>query len=119
MPHVAPLAYAVTEACLRYGWQWHSELLTALKHNRNTVIDWAKSHPELEVTTGDATFLAWIESHNQTDLPERFVAQGVRLSPGHPFGSDTAVRLNFGTDPTTLHEALRRMDTALPSNRKR
>ena len=118
MPHVAPLAYAVTESCLRDGWQWHRELLTALQHSRNTVIDWAKSHPELEVTTGDATFLAWIESHNQMDLPERFAAQGVRLSPGHPFGSDTAVRLNFGTNPATLKEALRRMDTALLSYRE-
>ena len=118
MPHVAPLAYAVTQSCLRDGWQWHRELLAALQHNRNTVIDWAKSHPELEVTTGDATFLAWIESHNQMDLSERFAAQGVRLSPGGPFGSDTAVRLNFGTNPATLDEALRRMDAALLSNRE-
>ena len=118
MPHVAPLAYAVTQSCLRDGWQWHRELLAALQHNRNTVIDWAKSHPELEVTTGDATFLAWIESHNQIDLSERFAAQGVRLSPGGPFGSDTAVRLNFGTNPATLNEALRRMDAALLSNRE-
>lgn len=118
MPHVAPLAYAVTQSCLRDGWQWHRELLAALQHNRNTVIDWAKSHPELEVTTGDATFLAWIESHHQMDLSERFAAQGVRLSPGGPFGSDTAVRLNFGTNPATLNEALRRMDAALLSNRE-
>ena len=118
MPHVAPLAYAVTQSCLRDGWQWHRELLAALQHNRNTVIDWAMSHPELEVTTGDATFLAWIESHNQMDLSERFAAQGVRLSPGRPFGSDTAVRLNFGTNPATLDEAFRRMDAALLSNRE-
>jgi cystathionine beta-lyase len=113
MPHVAPLAYAVTESCLRNGWQWHSELITALQHNRDTVIEWAKSHPELEVTTGDATFLAWIESHTQTNLSERFAAKGIRLSPGTPFGSETAVRLNFGTNPATLDEALRRMDAAL------
>jgi cystathionine beta-lyase len=113
MPHVASLAYAVTESCLRNGWQWHSELITALQHNRDTVIEWAKSHPELEVTTGDATFLAWIESHTQTNLSERIAAKGIRLSPGTPFGSETAVRLNFGTNPATLDEALRRMDTAL------
>ena len=113
MPHVAPLAYAVTESCLRNGWQWHSELIAALQHNRDAVIDWAKSHPELEVTTGDATFLAWIESHTQTNLAERFAAEGIRLSPGIPFGSETAVRLNFGTNPATLAEALRRMDAAL------
>ena len=118
MPHVAPLAYAVTQSCLRDGWQWHRELLAALQHNRNTVIDWAQSHPEFEVTTGDATFLAWIESHHQMNLSERFAAQGVRLSPGGPFGSDTAVRLNFGTNPATLNEALRRMDAALLSNRE-
>ena len=113
MPHVTPLAYAVTESCLRHGWQWHGELITALKHNRDTVIEWATTHPELEVTTGDATFLAWIESYRHTDLSERFVAQGIRLSPGTPFGSETAVRLNFGTNPATLNDALCRMDAAL------
>ena len=113
MPHVATLAYAVTESCLRHGWLWHRELINALKQNRNTVTEWAKDYPELEVTTGHATFLAWIESYNQTDLSERFVRQGVRLSPGTAFGSDTATRLNFGTNPVTLGDALRRMDTAL------
>ena len=83
------------------------------KQNRNTVTEWAKGYPELEVTTGHATFLAWIESYNQKDLSERFVRQGVRLSPGTAFGSDTATRLNFGTNPVTLGDALRRMDTAL------
>ena len=113
MPHVATLAYAVTESCLRHGWLWHRELINALKQNRNTVTEWAKGYPELEVTTGHATFLAWIESYNQKDLSERFVRQGVRLSPGTAFGSDTATRLNFGTNPVTLGDALRRMDTAL------
>ena len=113
MPHVAPLAYAVTESCLRDGWHWHRELIDALKLNRSRVLDWAVTHPEFEVTTGRATFLAWIESHHQKDLSERFARQGVRLSPGTPFGSETAVRLNFGTNPATLDEALRRMDAAL------
>ena len=111
MPHVTPLAYAVTESCLRDGWDWHHELLDALRTNRQTVLDWAAQHPEFEVTTGHATFLAWIESHQRTDIAEHFAKRGVRLSPGKPFGSETAVRLNFGCSPATLSEALRRMDT--------
>ena len=55
---------------------------STLEQNRNTVTEWAKGYPELEVVTGHATFLAWIESYNQTDLSERFVRQGVRLSLG-------------------------------------
>lgn len=110
MPNATPLAYAVTESCLRNGWDWHHELLQALRSNRQTVLDWATQHPEFEVTTGHATFLAWIESHQRADLAEYFAKRGVRLSPGKPFGSETAVRLNFGCSSATLSEALRRMD---------
>ena len=113
MPHVTPLAYAVTEACLRDGWEWHAELIKALKINRDKVMRWASHYPQFQVTTGPATFLAWIESNTDTELAARFIDQGVRLSNGLPFGSETAVRLNFGTSPATLEEALRRMDAAL------
>jgi cystathionine beta-lyase len=110
MPHITPLAYAVTESCLREGWDWHHELLQALRANRQTVLGWATQYPELKVTTGQATFLAWIESHQRPDLAEHFAKCGVRLSSGTPFGSETAVRLNFGCSPATLSEALRRMN---------
>ena len=56
--------------------------------------------------------------HSQLNTTGDDDAQGVRLTPGRPFGSDTAVRLNFGTNPATLNEALRRMDAALLSNRE-
>lgn len=113
MPHVTPLAYAVTTSCLTDGWSWHDALLKALKNNRQLVTDWSVCYPEMTVITGHSTFLAWIESYHYTDLFERFLDHGVRLSPGAPFGSDTAVRLNFGCSPATLTEALNRLDSAL------
>ena len=113
MPNVAPLAYAVTASCLTDGWSWHDALLKALKNNRQLVTDWSLGHPEMTVITGHSTFLAWIESYHYTDLFERFLDHGVRLSPGATFGSDTAVRLNFGCSPATLTEAFNRLDSAL------
>jgi len=113
MPNVTPLAYAVTASCLTDGWSWHESLLKALRSNRQIVMDWAVCHPEMTVLTGHSTFLAWIESHGCTGLFERFLGHGVRLSPGAPFGSETAVRLNFGCSPATLTEALNRLDSAL------
>ena len=79
MPQVATLAYAVTESCLRHGWPWHRELINALKQNRNTVTEWAKGYPELEVTTGHATFLAWIESYNQKICRNVCTSRGAAL----------------------------------------
>ena len=113
MPQVSPLAYAVTASCLKDGWSWHDALLEALKNNRQLVMDWSGCHPQMKVITGHSTFLAWIESNNCNDLFERFLDRGVRLSPGALFGSNTAVRLNFGCSPATLTEAFNRLDSAL------
>ena len=113
MPHITPLAYSVTEACLNEGWDWHQALLEALCYNRSIVESWAVQHPELEITTGQASFLAWIESESDHDLTGRLSRAGVRLSPGASFGSDTATRLNFGCAPAILEKALRRINLAL------
>jgi cystathionine beta-lyase len=128
MPHVTPLAYQITEAVLREGWPWHACLLEALQSNRDRVHQWAAQHPELAITTGDASFLAWIEPrdagqdqarHRGKDpntLADRFVRGGVRLSDGRAFGDSTACRLNFGCHPTTLDTALDRMHQVLETH---
>ena len=113
MPHITPLGYSITEACLREGWDWHSELLEALRFNRSLVTAWANQHSELTTITGQASFLAWIESESDHDLTGRLSRAGVRLSPGPSFGSATATRMNFGCAPATLEEALRRINLAL------
>ncbi len=121
MPHVTPLAYQITEVVLREGWPWHAALIEALKANRDRVHSWASEHPELAVSTGDASFLAWIERSDsrqtldsgQNRLADAFARGGVRLSDGRPFGDPEACRLNFGCHPTTLQRALERMHQVL------
>ena len=120
MPHITPLAYQITEAVLQNGWTWHASLIRALKVNRERVHDWAAQHPELLVTTGDASFLAWIKPHSdiESGLGEAFAEAGVRLSDGRPFGRANACRLNFGCHPTTLETALKRMDRVLDARKR-
>ncbi len=112
MPHVTPLAAQITEACLREGWAWHAELLDALKTNRNLVLQWASTHPELTLSLGDASFLAWFKTPYLD--PDAILAEcGVRVSGGRAFGDPRCFRLNFGCSPATLTEAMARMDDGL------
>lgn len=120
MPQVTPLAFQVTEAVLREGWSWHASLLEALIFNRDRIHSWASAHAELTVTTGDASYLAWIEpteaSPRQDRLADAFVGGGVRLSDGRPFGDPGACRLNFGCHPSALDQALHRMNQVLETH---
>lgn len=114
MPHITPLAFAMTAGCLQEGWDWHRMLLDALRINRARVQMWANAHPNIRVTTGQATFLAWIEAPlTEADWTTGLTDAKVRLSMGRPFGYATAVRLNYGTSPTILDEALGRLSTVL------
>ena len=114
MPHVTPLAFAMTTGCLQSGWDWHAQLLQALRANRARVRAWAKEHPEVRVTTGQATFLAWIDhALTEAEWTEGLSRVGLRLSMGRPFGQPDAVRLNYGTSPAILEEALQRLSGVL------
>ena len=110
MPHVAPLAFTVTETCLRDGWDWHRTLLVALINNRDRVAQWVAQFRGVACTHGEAGFLSWITQNlGAVDLDQSLAAAGVRLSPGRNFGDPTAVRLNFGCSPATLERALKTM----------
>jgi cysteine-S-conjugate beta-lyase len=111
MPHVSPLAFLVTEVCLREGWDWHQSLLTALRANRDRVAHWVAQFPGFTCTHGDASFLSWISQNlGAIDLDQALARAGVRLSGGRNFGDPSAVRLNFGCSPAILEEALMQMD---------
>lgn len=111
MPHVTPLAFAVTEVCLREGWEWHQSLLAALRANRDRVAQWVHQFPGFACTHGDASFLSWItQTLGAVDLDQELARAGVRLSGGRNFGDPSAVRLNFGCSPATLEDALMHME---------
>jgi cystathionine beta-lyase len=71
--------------------------------------------PEVGYVPGSATFLAWLDCRNLglgDDPAAAFLDRGkVALSPGPDFGHQGAgfARLNIGTSPELIAEAVRRM----------
>ncbi|MET9504400.1 aminotransferase class I/II-fold pyridoxal phosphate-dependent enzyme [Streptomyces sp. NPDC006622] len=115
--HVGVLAHT---AALRSGTTWLDALLGGLDDNRRLLADLlADRLPGVRHRPGAATYLAWLDCRalDLGDDPARvFLERGrVALSPGPDFGTGGAghVRLNLGTSPEILAEAVRRMASAL------
>jgi cystathionine beta-lyase len=76
--------------------------------------------PGVGYVPGSATFLAWLDCRNLglgDDPAAAFLERGrVALSPGADFGLQGAgfARLNIGTSPELINEAVRRMAVAAP-----
>ena len=79
--------------------------------------------PGVRYRRPQASFLAWLDCRDLglgADPAAAFLSAGrVALSPGPDFGSQGSgfARLNIGTSPELLAEAIRRMAAALPGNR--
>jgi cystathionine beta-lyase len=90
----------------------NTQLLTALL---------AKHLPGARYRRPQASFLAWIDCREmelEDDPAAEFLARGrVALSPGSDFGSEGLgfARLNIGTSPELVGEAVRRMALAVSS----
>ena len=112
VPHPNFLGYYATEAAFREGKDWLIALRQHLKANQTRVAEVIEALPGLHYRPQAATFLAWVE----TDLPageamRHFIAAGLMPSDGKDFGDPTAVRLNFGTDRSTLERALTQLES--------
>jgi cysteine-S-conjugate beta-lyase len=119
MGHFGVLA---TVAAYTEGEAWLDDLLGTLDARRRQLgrlvterLPMVRWHPP------EATFLAWLDctAIGPDDEPrERFLERGrVALEPGLHFGAVGAghVRLNFGTGPAILDDAVTRMAAALAS----
>jgi cystathionine beta-lyase len=77
--------------------------------------------PGVGYVPGPATFLAWLDCRTLglgDDPAAAFLQRGrVALSPGLDFGEQGGgfARLNIGTSPELIAEAVRRMATAVPA----
>jgi cystathionine beta-lyase len=108
MPSAGVLGYIAALAAYRHGDAWLQAQLEYLRGNRDLVEKFfgdSLAHVE-------ATYLAWIDCSSRPDALERFLRNGVALSPGAQFGDARFVRLNFGTQKKTLTEALARIRSA-------
>jgi cysteine-S-conjugate beta-lyase len=100
---------------------WLDALLAQLDQNRDLLGRLLGEHlPGVRYVPPEASFLAWLDCRalGLGDDPARaFLDRGrVALSPGPGFGSQGKgfARLNIGTSPDLITEAVRRMSLALP-----
>jgi bifunctional pyridoxal-dependent enzyme with beta-cystathionase and maltose regulon repressor activities len=116
LPSPSVFGYVATLAALREGDAWLAAQIDYLRGNHELVEREIGAMAELKMARVQATYLAWIDCSALIGDPyERFLREGVALSPGAQFGAPRFVRLNFGTQRARLQEALRRMRTALGS----
>jgi cysteine-S-conjugate beta-lyase len=118
--HSGLLGALAAEAAFEHGDEWLDAVLAQLDANRS----WLASElpallPGIAWRPPQATYLAWLDCTGLGlgDEPaDAFLRRGrVALSRGLDYGPEGAghVRLNFGTGPAQLDEALTRMRTAL------
>jgi cystathionine beta-lyase len=128
--HLGIIAHA---EAFRTGGDWLDALLLGLDENRTLLGDLITEHlPRVKCLRPQGTYLAWLDCQQLgfdegaadglavvADLsgPARWFLDHARvaLSSGHVFGTGGAghVRLNFGTSPAILTEAVSRMGRAL------
>jgi cysteine-S-conjugate beta-lyase len=107
-------------AALRHGDDWLEALLAGLDENRRLLTGLLKEHlPEVGYRGHEGTFLAWLDCRALglgDDPAAAFLERGrVALIPGPAFGTGGAgyARLNIGTSPEILEDAVRRMASAV------
>jgi cystathionine beta-lyase len=109
--------YTGCEAALRLGWDWHRQLISVLRANRDRFERFvASSLPGIRTWHVEATYLAWLDARELgLEHPARFFEEhGVGLSDGVPFGAPPGfLRLNFGCAAHQLDNALDRMARAV------
>jgi cystathionine beta-lyase len=108
-----------SEAAFTYGRPWLDGLLTGLDANRRLLGELLAAHlPGIGYHLPQATYLAWLDCRALglgDDPAEVFLRDGrVALSSGPTFGpaGHGFARLNFGTAPDRVTEAVRRMAAA-------
>lgn len=119
LPPINVFAYAAAEACYRDGWDWHHDLIEALRHNSRLASGFISSRmPMLRLLHHEATYLLWLDcSALGVDSPHHFFREraGVYLDDGKNFGAPPCVRLNFACSPDMLLQGLESMASAIAS----
>ncbi|GAB3437858.1 aminotransferase class I/II-fold pyridoxal phosphate-dependent enzyme [Phycicoccus ginsengisoli] len=115
--HVGVIAH---RAAYLEGASWLDALLAGLDENRRLLADLVQSRlPGVGYRVPEGTFLAWLDftQVGLGDDPSAVLREraGVALHPGPGFGIGGAghARLNFGTSPEILREAVDRIAAAL------
>jgi cystathionine beta-lyase len=124
VPHptdrVGILGVIAAEAGFTYGDRWLNALLDQLAANRQLLGDLLTAElPKIKWTPPEASYLAWLDFRALglgEDPAQAFLTHGhLALSAGLNYGPEGAgfARLNFGTSPEHVTEAVRRMAPAI------
>ncbi len=112
------MGYTAAQAAYEHGSDWHIALLDYLRANRDYLVSEINQIRGLKLDPIEATYLAWIDvSGLELDDPHQFFQRaGLGFSPGKDFGDNQFMRLNFGCNRATLHEAVSRIKTAVKNH---
>ena len=109
-----------TEAALRHGYDWLTELMDYLEDNYNFLETFiAQRLPQVKIMKPEATFLVWLDftayNLSEKELARRFILGGVALNHGSKFGTggEGYFRLNFGCPRAILEVGLMKIEKAL------
>jgi cystathionine beta-lyase len=118
--HAGHFGLMATVAAYRGGAPWLDDVIAVLDHNRALLADLlAAKLPEVAYTPPRAGYLAWLDlrAFDLGDDPcEALLERGrVALNPGPAFGPQGAghARLNIGTSPSLVEEAVKRIGKAV------
>ena len=107
-------SFAAAHAAYTYGEPWRQTTLQQLRNNlqqlRQVLVAYAD---KVKLIGGDATYLAWLHTpQHDCDWHEVLLRYKLAVYDGRHFGKAGYMRVNFGTRPDILREALKRLDRA-------
>jgi cysteine-S-conjugate beta-lyase len=118
--HAGHFGLMATVAAYRGGAPWLDDVIAVLDHNRALLAELlAEKLPEVAYTPPRAGYLTWLDlrAFDLGDDPcEALLERGrVALNPGPMFGPQGAgfARLNIGTSPALVEEAVKRIGKAV------
>jgi cystathionine beta-lyase len=118
LSEINALSYYAAEAAYRDGEPWRLELVSYLKQNRDTLVDFIRNRcPGLSIIPGEATYLAWIDASGLgVENPAQHFEKnaGLFLSDGAFFGWPKHIRFNFGCPRARMLEGLEKIAKAIP-----
>lgn len=105
MPHMNNWQINSMIAAYSHCEPWREELIAYLKSNHDYLMAEVNSIPGLEMQPLQATYLAWIKC-NKPDVENYLLSHGLAVSGGDQFHGEGYFRLNFGTQRSTLEQAV-------------
>lgn len=111
VPWANVLGLVATEAAFTQCDDWHQELVTYLRGNRDYLVEHINQIPGLKALKPDATYLLWIDASGLgvKDVQKWCEERGVGPSPGRDFHAPDCFRINFGCSRQMLEEIVARL----------